>query len=100
VPPNYVIRTVIALILLVMPGLLSRCGLGNKRIWSNYALISAGFFLTLALAGGLARLTRLAAGDPLLRAFEQFSGASFGFAVLAFVGGAFAEIAARKTARP
>lgn len=99
-PPNYVLRTVIALGLLLGPVLLSRFGLGNKRVWGTYSLASAGFFLTLTLVGGLARLVMgPSATDPLLRAFAAFSGASFAFALLAFVGGAFAEIAARKTVR-
>ncbi|MFY9527974.1 MAG: hypothetical protein WBC04_17460 [Candidatus Acidiferrales bacterium] len=95
-PPNYPLRTAIALALLLGPVLLSRLGIGNKGGWGTYARVCPGIFLTFGVA---APLVRLGMGFSALGALEDFSGVSFALAALAFIGGAFAESAARKRGR-
>ncbi len=95
-PHNYPLRTTIGLALLLGPVLLSRFGIGSKRGWGIYTLVSPGIFLTFAVA---APLVRLGIGFSALGSFGEFSGVSFALATLAYVGGLFAESAARKTGR-
>jgi hypothetical protein len=95
-PPNYTLRTAIALALLLGPVILSRLGIGSKGGWGTYTLVSPGIFLTFAVT---APLVRLGMGFSALGSFGEFSGVSFAFAALAYIGGAFAESAARKTGR-
>ncbi len=93
---NYPLRTAIGLALLLGPVILSRLGIGNKRGWGTYTLVSPGIFLTFAVT---APLVRLGMGFSALGALEEFSGVSFAFAVLAYAGGAFAASVARTTGR-
>ena len=95
-PHDYPLRTAIALALLLGPALLSRLGIGSKKGWGTYTLVSPGILLTFAVT---APLVRLGMGLSALGSFGEFSGVSFALATLAYVGGLFAESAARKTGR-
>jgi hypothetical protein len=48
---NYPLRMTLALALLIAPPILSRMGIGTKRLWSSYALFAAAFFGVFAVAG-------------------------------------------------
>ncbi|MGB2887251.1 MAG: hypothetical protein WBC04_06125 [Candidatus Acidiferrales bacterium] len=95
-PHSYPFRTAIGLALLLGPALLSRFGIGSKRGWGTYTLVSPGILLTFAVT---APLVGLEMGFSALGSFGEFSGVSFALATLAYVGVLFAESVARKTGR-
>ena len=92
---NYPLRITFALMLLFAPFVISRLGFGTKRLWSQYALVAAGFFGIFAIAGWVVHIGMDVTGEQqLLRILDDFAGISFAFACCAFCGGAFAERAA------
>jgi hypothetical protein len=90
--PNYLLRTSIALALLLVPPALSRLGFGAKRHWGWYSLYAAGFLALFTVADWLVGCALdLVGQSKTLLPLKDSVGISFVFAICAFLGGSFAE---------
>ena len=84
--PNYLLSA-LALVLLFVPLIISRLGLGTKRWWQHYAFVMSGSFLVAAFEAWRIQLS----GGPI--------NLSLVLAVCSFMGGAFAESTAGRMRR-
>jgi hypothetical protein len=64
VTANYLLRSSVAAILLLLPFVVSRLGFGTKKFWSMYAFGCGGFFLTFAVAGWLVSIGMNVTAEP------------------------------------